>query len=368
MASCRWARVRNVLCIRLDTLGDVVMMEPAIRALREGAAGRRITLLTSASGAEAVPLMPAVDDVMVYESPWMKATQPQQQATADRTVIRRLKQRRFEAAVIFTCFSQSPLPAAMLCYLADIPLRLAHCRENPYQLLTDWIKETEPEQGIRHEVRRQLDLVSQVAAPLQDTRIRLQTTELDRRTARRVLHRAGVDLARPWVVVHPGASAASRRWPLQHFAAAAALLAADLGYQVVFTGIEADRPLIAAIRSQVGHRTHSLAGRLRMPHFAGLLSLAPLLIANNTGPVHVAAGVGTPVVDVYALTNPQHTPWGVPARVLSAEVPCKYCFRSICPEQHHRCLRDVLPHQVVAAAVDLLRETALPPTAAGVAC
>ncbi len=59
----------------------------------------------------------------------------------------------FDAAVIFTVYSQNPLPAAFLCYLAGIPLRLAHCRENPYQFLTDWVKDTEPEQNVRHEVR-----------------------------------------------------------------------------------------------------------------------------------------------------------------------------------------------------------------------
>jgi ADP-heptose:LPS heptosyltransferase len=103
----------------------------------------------------------------------------------------------------------------------------------------------------------------------------------------------------------------------------------------------------------------SLAGRLRLEELAALLDLAPLLIANNTGPVHVAAAVGTPVVDLYALTNPQHTPWAVPSRVLFHDVPCKYCYKSVCPEGHHHCLRLVPPNAVVRAAGELLRETAL---------
>jgi ADP-heptose:LPS heptosyltransferase len=71
--------------------------------------------------------------------------------------------------------------------------------------------------------------------------------------------------------------------------------------------------------------------------------------------VHVAAAVGTPVVDLYALTNPQHTPWGVPNRVLSHEVPCAPCYRSVCPEQHHLCLAGVAPERVVKAALELSR-------------
>ena len=70
----------------------------------------------------------------------------------------------------------------------------------------------------------------------------------------------------------------------------------------------------------------------------------------------------------YALTNPQHTPWRVPSRVLSADVPCKYCFRSICPEGHQNCLRGVTPDEVVLAAEDLLREVAQGPAVESVAC
>jgi ADP-heptose:LPS heptosyltransferase len=77
-------------------------------------------------------------------------------------------------------------------------------------------------------------------------------------------------------------------------------------------------------------------------------------VSNNSGPVHVAAAVGTAVVDLYALTNPQHTPWGVPHRVLFHDVPCKYCYKSVCPEGHHDCLRRVPAKAVAEAALSLL--------------
>ena len=93
-----------------------------------------------------------------------------------------------------------------------------------------------------------------------------------------------------------------------------------------------------------------------LDELVAIIAIAPLLIANNTGPVHIAAAVGTPVVDLYALTNPQHTPWGVPHRVLSHDVPCKYCYKSICPEGHHNCLRLITPDSVVRAACELLNE------------
>ncbi|MGN5478419.1 glycosyltransferase family 9 protein [Cupriavidus basilensis] len=77
-------------------------------------------------------------------------------------------------------------------------------------------------------------------------------------------------------------------------------------------------------------------------------------MSNNSGPVHIAAALGTPVVDLYALTNPQHTPWQVPHRTLFEDVPCRHCYKSTCPQGHHRCLRGVSPAAVIAAAQALL--------------
>jgi hypothetical protein len=107
----------------------------------------------------------------------------------------------------------------------------------------------------------------------------------------------------------------------------------------------------------MGMPSRSLAGCLDLVELAALLEAAPLLVANNTGPVHVAAAVGTPVVDIYALTNPQHTPWGVPSRVLFHDVPCRFCYKSRCPLGHHACLRQVSPDAVVEAVRDLHAET-----------
>ena len=95
-----------------------------------------------------------------------------------------------------------------------------------------------------------------------------------------------------------------------------------------------------------------------MGELAALIAMAPLLIANNTGPAHIAAAVGTPVVDMYALTNPQHTPWNVPRRVLHFDTPCKYCYKSVCPEGHNKCLDLVDPHDVVQAVQDLCTRSA----------
>ncbi|HSJ56899.1 MAG TPA: hypothetical protein VLC95_06945, partial [Anaerolineae bacterium] len=145
-----WERAKRVLCIRLDTLGDILMTTPAIRAVKRSRApqpssethwepGRHVTLLTGSAGAAIGALVPEVDDVIVYDAPWMKATPPRADSRPEYEMADHLRAGNFDAAIIFTVYSQNPLPAAMLTYLSGIPLRLAHCHENPYQLLTDWV-------------------------------------------------------------------------------------------------------------------------------------------------------------------------------------------------------------------------------------
>lgn len=274
-------------------------------------------------------------------------------------MIDRLRSAGFDAAVIFTTFSQSPLPAALLTFMADIPLRLAHCRENPYYLLSHWVPETDhfdlPE--IRHEVRRQLDLVATVGSQTSNEHLSLQVPAAALAYVRDLLSRICLDPNRPWIVLHPGATAPSRRYPAPSYARAAEKLVSTYGIQIVFTGTEPEIELVEAIRRDMRADSFSLAGQLDVGQFAALISIAPLLIANNTGPVHMAAALGTPVVDLYALTNPQHTPWLVPNRTLYHDVPCKFCYKSICPLGHHNCLRLVEPEAVVAAALDLLAPT-----------
>lgn len=351
-----WERAERVLCVRLDTLGDVLMTTPAIRAVKSSRPGRHVTLLTAGRGTAVARLVPEIDEVITYDAPWMKATPPRPDSRLEYEMAGRLRQGGFDAAIIFTVYSQNPLPSAFLCYLAGIPLRLAHCRENPYQLLTTWVPETEPENGTRHEVRRQLDLVAAAGYETRDEGLSVAVPPGARERACQILAEAGVDPARPWVVIHPGASAPSRRYPPESFARAARALVLDHGFQVVWTG-KGEGDLVGGIQAAAGAPTASLVDRLNLGELAALLSLAPLLISNNSGPVHLAAAVGTPVVDLYALTNPQHTPWAVPHRLLYHDVPCKYCYKSVCPLVHNNCLRLVTPGSVVEAALDLLAET-----------
>ena len=155
-----WRDGLRILCIRLDDLGDVLMTTPAFRALKTTWPNCQLTLLTSSAGAAVADYIPEVDDIIPFDVPWVNGDAEARSKLIPMAA--QLQAYAFDAAIIFTVQSQNPLPAALLCYLADIPRVLGHCRENPYQLLTDWVPDKEVLMATRHEVERQLDLVQTI--------------------------------------------------------------------------------------------------------------------------------------------------------------------------------------------------------------
>lgn len=353
----RWQTAKNILCIRLDAMGDLLMTTPAIKALKDALPGRRITLLTSQEGSRIASSIDLFDEVMTYRAPWLKASGLMSDPDGDFEMIKKLKDHSFDGAVIFTVYSQNPLPSALLCYLSEIPLRAAYCRENPYSLLTDWIKEDEPHRFIRHEVRRHLDLVGHLGCSNENTPLVLKVNKENDESLLNKLSYFGIDemTQQNMVVIHPGSTAASRRFHTEGFSKVADMLIAD-GKEVVFTGSASEKIIVEEIQSKMTSRKKGLdlAGELELEEFIALISRSSLLVSNNSGPVHMAAALATPVVDIYALTNPQHTPWMVGHSTLYHQVSCAYCYKSQCPLDHNNCISLVSPQKIYDEAVRLL--------------
>jgi ADP-heptose:LPS heptosyltransferase len=353
----RWQAARRILAVRLDNLGDVLLATPAIHALKAALPDAELTLLTSPVGTQVGRLNPDLSRVITYEAPWIDPWQRLPHDSArEQAMISALRADRYDAAVIFTSYHQSPLPAAYACYLADIPLRLAASIDGPGSLLTT--RHKHPERTM-HEVERGLDLVSAIGIPPGDLDLVLEVPDgASRRIASWMR-----ESPRPWVVVHAGCSMPARTYPWEQYAGVVERLVAQSGAQIILTGVADEVALIESIfnhLSPVAKRaTRRVAGKLTFPDFCAVINAADLVITNNTGPMHVAAAVKTPVVALFALTNPpeQWHPWRVPHRLLNHDVPCRLCYSRVCPVGHE-CLRLVTPDDVVIAAADLLAEAA----------
>ncbi|MGA0609304.1 glycosyltransferase family 9 protein [Caldimonas sp. KR1-144] len=349
-SALEWRSATRILAVRLDSIGDVVMTTPALAALHDAPGRPSVTLLTSPAGAALAPLLPMVDAVIAHRAPWVSGAC----FDDDDALIERLRARRFDAAVIFTVSTQSALPASLVCRMAGIPLRLAHSRENPYGLLTHWVRDEDRlGDAMRHEVRRQLDLVASVGFSAASERLQIDIGASDARAAAAALVAHGLAERQPYFVVHVGANAASRRYAPERFGRAAREVGARTGWRAVFTGSDDEAELVARALAHAGGDAVAITRDLALGTLAALIGGARLLIANNSAPMHLAAALGTPVVALYALTNPQHTPWRVPAAVLHRHVDCRHCLKSTCPRADHACLNGVAVEQVVDAAMNL---------------
>jgi lipopolysaccharide heptosyltransferase II len=313
-----WQNCKNILVVRLDNMGDLLMSTPAIRALKE-TFNSKITVLTSSMAAGIALNIPGIDFLIPFDVPWVKSNHASFSHEFLR-LIEVLRERNFDAVVIFTVFSQNPMPAVMLAYLADIPKRLAYCRENPYELLTNWVPDEEPYTLIKHQVERDLDLVAAVGATTSNDLLSLNIPDAWD-SAQKKLHKNSIDLQKSWIILHPGVSELKRQYPIENWIELGKKLIADFGYQLLLTGSASEKELTDKIQQGIGTNSFSIAGLLTLDEFICLIKEASLLIAVNTGPVHIAAATQTPVVVLYAQTNPQHTPWKTPNKVLYFEVP-----------------------------------------------
>ncbi|PQA60113.1 glycosyltransferase family 9 protein [Siphonobacter curvatus] len=327
-----WQNARNLLCIRLDNMGDVLMTTPAFRALKEGLPQVRLTLLTSSVGAAIASFIPEVDEVMTFDVPWMKGASGEA-STAVNDLVQQLKARNFDGAILFTVQSQNPLPTALICYLASIPRLLGYCRENPYQLMSDWVPDPEILYATRHEVERQLHLVARIGCITENQRLSVSVSGNVRPRVRAYLDQIGLHRDKPWLVLHAGVSEEKRRYPAEGYLEACQELIQEQAFQVVLTGNASEKNYVATLQQTLGNRAFALAGDLSLEWFIALMAEAPVLVSNNTGPVHIAAALGTPVVVLYAMTNPQHTPWLVENRVLYFEVPEALRSRNVLLQQ-----------------------------------
>ena len=301
-----WKDCKNILCIRPDNMGDLIMSGPAIRTLKR-TFDARVTVLTSSMGKLVASFMDEIDETIVFDLPWVKTSEITDGGSI-QYLVDALKLRRFDAAVIFTVYSQNPLPTAMLAYMAGIPRVLAYCRENPYGLLTHWVPDEEPHRFIRHQVRRDLDLVKAIGAVSSCERLCLKIRDVWPKVARK-LERSGVKLDRPWLILHAGVSEAKRLYPLDLWVETGHKIIGELNYQIFLTGSASETQLTDYLQKKIGRGSYSIAGLLDMEELISLVQHSPLMISVNTGTVHIASAVGTPVVVLYAQTNPQHTPW-----------------------------------------------------------
>lgn len=328
----------TALVARLDSAGDVLITGPAVRAVAD--AHDRVVFLAGPRGSAAAELLPGVDDVIEWQAPWVDFDSPELAAAHVESLVKQLVDLDAERALIFTSFHQSPLPLALLCRMASIPWTGAISEDYPGTLL-----------NLRHHVEpripeplRALSLARAAGYRLPDDdggRLAIRPVAVPDRLAR-------VIGSGSYVVVHPGAAVPARQPTASRSAAMVATLA-GAGYRVLVTGADAERELTAEV---AGRHALDLGGATSLAELAAVFAGAAAVVAPNTGPAHLAAAVGAPVISLFAPVVPleQWSPYGTRVVVLGdQDAPCRLTRARSCPVPGHPCLDGITNADVLAA-------------------
>lgn len=347
-----WSRSRRVLAVRPDNLGDVVLLTPALRALRAAAPQAELQLLASPAGAALRPLLADVDSLLTVSPSWQQVastTGAARLAAAEHALVDLMAGRGYDAMVVFTSATQSPWPAAHAGMLAGVGVRVVQSHEFGGAVATHWV--TPPADGT-HQIDRCLHLLDAVGVPPAGGRTVLHVPDSGYCSAHTALRELQLSPTEPFAVLAPGASCAARRYPAAGFARAAHDIATD-GLPVLVTGTGAETELVDEVVERANHRWVRALPLLPVEGLAGVIERAAVAVTNNSGGMHLADALGTPVAVAWAGTEQvgELAPRTVPSVLLGNPVPCSPCRQFRCPFEHE-CL-DFDPAMLSTAALRL---------------
>jgi heptosyltransferase-3 len=305
----------RILVVRTDRLGDVLLTLPMLPFLRDRYPQAHIAMLLRPYTGEVVRGNPLVDELIWYE----EGGQP----VPFKTMLETIRAGRFDAVIVV-----HPTPRlAWLMFRAGIPLRIGTGYRYYSLLFTSRIFEHRKD-AKKHELEYNLELLKALDCPVPRFPIRPRfdihipgEAEARIQTLRRSL---SLDPENALVTMHPGSGGSAREWPAESFRKLAAMLTTDLDLQVCVTGTSGETRIADEIVRAAPGRIHSLAGQLSLMELAALLRGSNLVVANSTGPLHLAVAVGTPVVGLYPQIVPMSPRrWGPYTEVKRVFVPEK---------------------------------------------
>ena len=335
----------KILIVAPNWIGDALLAQPLFARLRKKLPGVAIDALAPAWTAPVLRRMPEIDEVIAapFDHGELKLA-------ARWRLGRSLRSRRYDEAIVLP----NTFKSALIPLFAAIPLRAGFVGELRYGLLNLIHRLDEKALPLMAERYAQLAEKPGTAPARPLPQVRLRVDEANLLTT---LDRLGLSRAKPVAAFCPGAEyGPSKRWPARHFAALAKRLAAR-GCAVWLFGSDKDRQTGQEIARLAEGAATDLCGRTDLASAIDLLSLAEVVVSNDSGLMHVAAGVGRPVIALYGSSSPEHTPPLGRSRIVRTGIECSPCFARECPLGHFKCMNELLPERVMReiAAAEALR-------------
>ncbi|MBI2870087.1 MAG: lipopolysaccharide heptosyltransferase II [Candidatus Omnitrophica bacterium] len=296
----------KILIYNVNWRGDVLFSAPAIRAIKRFYPGSRITCLVTPRCRDILKSNPDVAHIISFDE------RRNRSLSEIWAFIRSLKKQSFDMVFLFhRSFSR-----ALMMRLAGIPQRIGYATKRRGFLLT---RAVEPPKVPVHKVDYFLGLARACGADASDRFYRFYLESGDESRADELLRAEGIRPDRPLVVINPGGNWTPKRWPPGRYAELARLFVERTGYQVVITGAPKDQALGEEVKLGSAPGVISLCGKTSLGELGGVMRRAQLVVANDTGPMHIAVGVGAPTLALFGPTRPELTgPIGPHAHVLSS--------------------------------------------------
>ena len=298
----------KILLIRLSSLGDIVLTTPAIRAVRAHFPDAYIAMLVAKQSAEILRENPYLDEIITFD----RLAKNKDTGEMLR-IIRRLRERKFTMAIDL----QRKFRTEMLMYFSGAAERIGKGRFCTVRV---------PEQGNKHATAHYFDLLHAAGIPAEDQRLELFLSESERLDAAQRFDTAGVNNGELTVGLFPGAGWKLREWMPERFAAIGDRLVQHFNANVLIFGGQKETELVQTVVDLMSARAIPFAGNLQVRELAACIEKCDLFLTNDTGPMHIAAAVGTPTVSLFGPGNHiRFQPLGDLNQTIRYDVPCSPC-------------------------------------------
>lgn len=334
---------KKILIRSTNWIGDAIITTPAVRTIRENFPAAEITILAYPWVADIFTASPQIDRVMLYEK-----TGRHKGLAGMWRLGRELAAQRFDLAILL----QNAFSAALLARLAGIPARAGYKRDGRGLLLTHGVTIRKGVQA-RHQVYYYQEMLKELGLVCGPQELFLALPDSARAWARDFL---AAKAGRPVVGLNPGAAyGPAKRWPAGRYAGLARRLAEELGATLLVFGTAADTGAAAEIGAAAPGQVHDLTGKTTLAEAMALIGLCDAFVSNDSGLMHVAAALKTPLVAIFGSTDSIATgPFASRVEVVQKKLPCSPCLKTHCPRNDFACMLEIGVAEVYAATCRLL--------------
>lgn len=345
-------QIQNILLIRTDRLGDVVLSLPLLPVLKHNFPDAKVTMLLRTYTAEIVEGNPFLDDILLYDDGKEQITFSQ--------ILNTIRSKKFDVTIVIYPTAR----LALLVFLAGIPVRVG-TGYRWYSVLFNKKAFEHRKDAKRHEVEYNLNLLKALDCQIPETPefyIDISPQAFERVT--QLKNEFEIRDDDTVVILHPGSGGSARDWSARHFGELGKKIVEELHAKILITGSRGEEALGQAVFREIPRNAFNVVGQLHLKELSALIKTSDLFISNSTGPLHIAAVVGTPVIGFYPpIVQCLPERWGPYTKTRTIFVPdrnfCNRCRGGEC--QTSDCMEEITVEDVFTAVKEMLRRYASSP-------